>query len=214
MRVVGGQWSGRVLSAPRGDGTRPTSDRVREALFNILGDIEGARVLDVCAGTGAIGFEALSRGAAALVAIEHDRQAQRAIQDNAAALGVHVERSLPRPALGSGDSAPTQRVTMTLLTGDLRRALPGLEPPFHLVFCDPPWAQVPEIHGVVLAHALRLLAPGGQVILEHAARTPATEPPPGLVLGDTRRYGDTALSFYEPGQAAAAAATENPGAEP
>ncbi len=185
MRIVGGTWSGRPLAAPRGDATRPTSDRVREALFNILGDLDGAAVLDVCAGTGAIGLEALSRGAASAVAVEHDRHALKALRANAEALGAPLE----------------------VIARDLRQALPALERRFHLVFCDPPWAQAPVIGAQVLDAARRLLVPGGVAILEHAARTPALDAPAGLALRETRRYGDTALSFYD-------LSDPSPGAEP
>lgn len=176
MRIVGGRWSGRTLAAPRGDAVRPTSDRVREALFNILGDVEGADVLDACAGTGAIGLEALSRGAASVVAIERDRHAQRALAANIAALG----------ATG-----------IEVMRADLAAALPALHRQFHLMFSDPPWADVPALGRLLLDAAPRLLAPGGQVVLEHAARLEPLDPPRGLALRETRRYGDTALSFYE-----------------
>lgn len=180
MRIIGGKWGGQALGAPRGDAVRPTSDRVREALFNVLGDLDGAEVLDVCAGTGAIGLEALSRGAHAVVAVEHDRHALRAIATNVARLG----------------AGATHRVVAL----DLRRALPALIAEgrrFHLVFCDPPWARAPELGRVVLDAARQLLADGGTLVLEHAARDVSPEPPEGLALGQTRRYGDTALSFYE-----------------
>lgn len=180
MRIIGGKWGGRALVAPRGDAVRPTSDRVREALFNVLGALDDADVLDICAGTGAIGLEALSRGATAAVAIEQDRHALRAIAANAASLG----------------AGATHRVVAL----DLRRALPTLAAEgrrFHLIFCDPPWARAPELGRLVLEAARQLLAEGGTVVLEHAARDVSPEPPAGLALGQTRRYGDTALSFYE-----------------
>jgi len=156
---------------------RPTSDRVREALFNILGDMAGASVLDVCAGTGAIALEALSRGAAKATVIERDKQALRAIHANVASLGAELE-----------------------ISGvDLRSALPqliGRGATFDLVFTDPPWAEVPKIAPVVLEAARTLLTPEGTVVVEHASRSPAPQAPAGLELDRTRTYGDTALSFY------------------
>src|SRR3954465_7399669 len=91
MRIVAGRWGGRTLHAPRGRSTRPTSDRVREALFSILGPLDGARVLDLFAGSGALGLEALSRGAAAATFVERERLALRALRDNVADLGADAE---------------------------------------------------------------------------------------------------------------------------
>lgn len=179
MRVIAGALKGRVLQAPTWDGLRPTSDRLRETLFNILSPrIDGARVLDVCAGTGAVGIEALSRGAATVTFIEFDRRAVALIESNLRKCGVAggytIER---RDALG----------TTTPVAGG----------PFDVVFLDPPYAQ-PALEPW-LAVAAAQVAAGGVVILEHAARV---EPPPGdcgLQLTRRLRQGDSALAFYAPG---------------
>ncbi len=186
MRITGGILRSRHLRAPRGDATRPTSDRVREALFGILGSdglVEGARVLDLYAGTGALGMEALSRGAIRATFVESSRPALSAIQANIAALGL--------------------RERTRVLAGDVRdvfRRLAG-EGPFDLVFADPPWTLVDRgdaqraIDEVLGAIAL---ADGALVVLEHAARS-STPSLAGLALDRTRRFGDTALAFYKTG---------------
>jgi 16S rRNA (guanine966-N2)-methyltransferase len=198
MRITGGRWRSRALDAPRGMATRPTSDRVREALFSMLvsaglfGDEEesegeseseggkGPRVLDLYAGTGALAFEALSRGASAAVLVEHARDAVTAIRKNAGALGVGRE--------------------MVLFDTKVERALLKIEGPFAIVFLDPPYADVPT-HGfaAVLTRAAALLAPDGALVLEHAS---PDDPPgvPGLVLDRTRRYGDTSVTLYRASQ--------------
>lgn len=190
MRITGGRWRSRALDAPRGMATRPTSDRVREALFSmlvsdgLLGDDEtdeqGPRVLDLYAGTGALAFEALSRGASAAVLVEHARDAVAAIRKNAAALGVSRE--------------------MVLFDTKVERALLKIEGPFAIVFLDPPYADIPTPgFAAVLAKATALLAPGGALVLEHAS--PDAPPDvPGLELDRTRRYGDTSVTLYRAAQ--------------
>lgn len=175
----------RQLRAPRGQATRPTSDRVREALFGILGSagaIDGARVLDLYAGTGALAFEALSRGASRATLVESSREALGALRANVTALG--------------------QEARTRVLAVDIRGAVTRIaaEGPFDLVLADPPWALVDEGPARDALEALAragALAEGAAVVLEHAARS---EPPevPSLVRGETRRYGDTALTFYKP----------------
>ncbi len=180
MRITGGVHRSRRLVAPRGAATRPTSDRVREALFSILaarGSLSGAVVLDLYAGTGALGLEALSRGAARAVFVESDREAGAALSRNLAALG---EEGRAR-----------------VIDARVERASKRLGPdPFDLVLTDPPYAIVAEaaeaLAGLVAGAAV---AAGATVVLEHASRTPAPEVP-GLTLDDTRVYGDTALAFY------------------
>ncbi len=175
MRVIAGALRGRVLQSPSWEGTRPTSDRLRERLFNILAPhVAGARVADVCAGTGAVGIEALSRGATWVTFVEQDRRAVALIAANLrhcrVAEGYTIER---RDALA---------------------AAPWRGGPFDIVFLDPPYAQ--RSLDPWLRVAAAQLAPGGLVVLEHARRLEA----PGLVGGLTRRrvvpQGDSALSFY------------------
>lgn len=176
MRIIGGTQKGRVLQSPTWEGLRPTSDRLRETLFNVLGpEVEGARVLDVCAGTGAIALEALSRGAIEATCLEHDARSVALIAANAAHCGLEKRCIIVRGA------APEA------LTG------PRLGGPFDLIVLDPPYAA-PWIDDAVRA-AAALLAPGGRLALEHASKraAPAVE---GLVLERTRRAGDSALSTY------------------
>jgi 16S rRNA (guanine966-N2)-methyltransferase len=183
MRITGGRWRSRALDAPRGMATRPTSDRVREALFSMLvsdgliGDEDdGARVLDLYAGTGALAFEALSRGASSAVLVEHARDAVTAIRKNAHALGLGSE--------------------ILLFDTKVERALLKIEGPFGIVFLDPPYADVrAPSFTAILARAAALLGPGGALVLEHAS---PDEPPviPGLELDRTRKYGDSSVTLY------------------
>lgn len=185
MRITGGTLRSRALKAPKGQATRPTTDRVREALFGILGSagvIEGARVLDLYAGTGALALEALSRGAASAVLVESARDALTALRANVAALGLE-------------DRA-------RVVAGDVAKAIRRLPDagPFDLVFADPPWAMVDEGHSAVVLSSLARsagIATDGRVVLEHSTRT-APFDVDGLVRLETRKYGDTALTFYKP----------------
>lgn len=181
MRVVAGRLRSRAIDAPKGTSTRPTSDRVRESLFAVLGDLVGARVLDLYAGSGALGIEAVSRGAARAVLVEAARPALAVIAKNVATLGIgDVVRVVSRKV---GQSAGA-------LAGD---------GPFDLVLVDPPYADVPS--GVLarelepLLRARWLLADDARVVLEHATRD-AAPTLAGLELVDERRWGDTAVAIY------------------
>ena len=182
MRITGGEFRSRPLRAPRGKVTRPTSDRVREALLAILGErVPGARVLDLYAGTGALGLEALSRGAALATFVERSREALEALRANVSALAV-VERA-------------------RVVAAPAERAARDVAGPFDLVFADPPYADVDSAVRV-LEEIVRqgALAEGATVVLEHAPeRGPGQQKGPeiaGLQRVDTRRYGDSCLSFY------------------
>jgi len=179
MRIVAGDFKGRRLKSPTWEGLRPTSDRLRETLFNILGDsVAGARVLDGYAGTGAIGIEALSRGAAQVTFVEHDRRAVKLIEANLA------------PLAGLSASATRLRRDAIIRTGFA--ALDGEA--FDVIVLDPPYA--PNAANEALGRAAGLLAPGGRLVVEHAARHAAPAGHGSLRLLRTVKAGDSALSFY------------------
>ena len=152
MRIIAGEWRGRQLQAPPGAATRPTADRVRETLFSMLlsrlGPFDGLRVADLFAGSGALGFEALSRGAAFACFVENDRQAAAAIRTNAASLG-----ALDRVQIIGGSAL----------------ALPHAEPS-DLIFADPPYALGSGTAAVQAVAAASWLAPGGWMAVETANR--------------------------------------------
>ncbi len=177
MRIVGGEARGRTLEAVPGRSTRPTADRVRQSLFDALGQrMDGLRVLDLYAGTGALALEALSRGAAAAVLVESDAKACAVIARNAAALGYDDRCRIVRAALPAG---------LRQLRGDR----------FDLVFSDPPYAAGAGQTTLDELLAKGLLAPGARVVLEMDRR----EPPPSaasLALVDRRSYGDTRLLIF------------------
>src|SRR5262245_50102415 len=184
MRVIGGHDRGRRLRAPRGLGTRPTADRVRVTLFDVLGPaVAGARVLDLFAGSGAVGIEALSRGAARVVLVEREPAALRALRANLAALG-----------------AP--RATARVMAGDVLRALPEIgtqEGPFDFVFVDPPYATTLAARTLEALAPARVCREGTEVIVQHSTRT-ALPTVPGLTAHRRpRRFGDTALTFLRGG---------------
>ena len=180
MRVIAGRLRGRPLHAPKGAATRPTSDRVREALFAVLGDLRGARVADLYAGSGALGIEALSREAAHVVFVDAAGAAVECILGN-----------LRRLDLAS--SATVVRTRMERARAPLLR-----HHPYDLVLCDPPWTQMEA--AVTCLRRLpidALLEPGSRVVLEHSARGP--EPSmtgTGLQLSQRRVWGDTAASVF------------------
>jgi 16S rRNA (guanine(966)-N(2))-methyltransferase RsmD len=177
MRIIAGEFKGRRLKAPRWEGLRPTSDKLRETLFNILAPrIPGARVLDVFAGTGAVGLESLSRGAAHVTFIEQDRRAAALIAENAALCGVENRCVIIR------DRA--EHALHSRLAGQV----------FDVVVLDPPYEFEPL--GAVVEAALRSLAPDGLLILEHAFRR-ALPAVAGARVTRTVRSGDSALSMFE-----------------
>jgi 16S rRNA (guanine966-N2)-methyltransferase len=174
-RIAAGALRGRRLAVP--PGARPTEGRVREALLSIWQDrLDGARLLDLYAGSGAVGLEALSRGAAVVVFVESDRAALRALARNC--------------ALAEGGRAIRRRAS---LPGGLAVALAD-QAPFGLVFADPPYRFAAHA-GLLLAIEPHLAA-GGEVALEHAARGATPETAGALVRHAVRRYGESALSFY------------------
>jgi 16S rRNA (guanine966-N2)-methyltransferase len=177
MRLTGGLDRGRRLIAPRGARTRPTAAKVREAIFNILGPPPGD-VLDLYAGTGALGIEALSRGAASAVFVEREPAALVALRRNLRELGVG-ERS----------------TVMGLDVCAALRKLAASHSQFGWVFLDPPYAK--ETEGVLAELSGRdLLTPCAVVVLEHDRRHRPPGSVGGLFLTDSRQYGDTELSFF------------------
>ncbi len=180
MRVIGGHDRGRRLRAPRGLATRPTADRVRVTLFDVLGPaVAGARLLDLFAGTGAVGIEALSRGAARAVLVERDQSALRALRANLAALDA-------------------SRAAARVLAGDVLRLLPEIgaqEGPFDLVFLDPPYATSLAVRTLEALRGAGVCREGTEVVVQHSTRTVLPSVPGLVEHRRTRRFGDTALTF-------------------
>lgn len=177
MRIVGGEAGGRRIQAPEGRQTRPTTERVREAIFSILGgELNGLEVLDVFAGSGAMALEAISRGAAHAALCDSSRQAAGVIRRN-------IE------ALGYGERA-------TLYARDWRMALGGMRGArFDVVFIDPPYKRVEEYASVVgELRARGMLAQGARLVLEHEAGTALGRFPPEFEPLKPHRYGDTAVT--------------------
>jgi 16S rRNA (guanine966-N2)-methyltransferase len=179
-RIVAGTAGGRRLKVPP-KGTRPTSERVREALFNALetaGEIDGARVLDLYAGSGALGLEALSRGASEALFVESDRRAVDVLRGNVAALGLG----------GTVRAGQVETVVAAPASGE-----------FDLVLADPPYA----VGAAALGKVLAALAEGGWlgtsalVVIERAARDGAPDWPPGFAPSREKKYGDTAVFWAE-----------------
>ena len=177
MRIIAGECKGRRLKAPTWDGLRPTSDKLRETLFNVVAPrIDGARVLDVFAGSGAVGLEALSRGAERAVFIESDRRACALIHENAELCSMTKRCAIIRGA--------AEHVLLNAIDGD----------PFDLVMLDPPYEHEPL--AAAIDAAMRHLAADGLLVLEHASRrllpgVPAARP------FRTIRSGDSALTMFE-----------------
>jgi len=176
VRVIAGSHRGRPLAAPKGRGTRPTSDRVREALFSILGDVAGARVLDLFAGSGALAIEALSRGAAEATVVDSSSAAVAAINRNLRVLGLDAEVRR-QPALSFLDAA---RIAA---------------PQYDLVFLDPPYRRASTVGRELSAALAPVLAPGARVVAESDRRAPLEL---DLTVLDERRYGDTLIRIYGP----------------
>jgi 16S rRNA (guanine966-N2)-methyltransferase len=177
MRIVGGMHGGRVLRAPAGAATRPTSEKVRQAIFNILPDVDGAAVLDVFAGSGALGIEALSRGAVHATFFDSAKPALAAVKAN-----LHD--------LGLDDHA-------TVIAGDAvslaARHAPGQ--PYRVVFIDPPYRSDLAVRAAQALPAATL-ANDAVIVIEHDRRNAPPDDLGSLVRTDQRRYGDTLVSFY------------------
>ena len=181
-RIIAGDLGGRRLTAPPGSGTRPTSDRVREALFSALEamtDLTDARVADLYAGSGAVGLEALSRGAAYTLLVENDARAGRTVRGNITSLGVRDRAVLV-----------TAKVAQVVAT-------PPDGGPFDVVFADPPYAVTQEELAVVQQSLVEhgWLAPGAVVVIERGTHGPALTWVDGVTAVRSRRYGETTLWY-------------------
>jgi len=179
MRIIAGQYRGRRLCAVRGAPVRPTADKTREAVFSILGGlVNDASVLDLFAGTGALGLESLSRGAARAVFVDSSRESIALLRQNIGLLGIGNEASvLLRDVLRPG-------------------ALAGLPGPFDIVFADPPYKADALSRTLKNLADSGCLASGATVVAEHSALIEPPSPPSSLVLSDRRKYGKSIVSFF------------------
>jgi len=171
VRIIAGSRKGHTIVAPKGPDTRPTSDRVRENVFNILGPVDGASVLDLYAGSGAMGLEALSRGAELAVFVDDDRDAVRAIERN----------------------LDTLRLRATVLCRDAIGVLSAEKRKYDLVLVDPPYAVYPDIEPQLARYLPAVLGDDGVVVLETDARTRPELP---LTERTSRKYGQTRVTVY------------------
>jgi 16S rRNA (guanine(966)-N(2))-methyltransferase RsmD len=183
MRVIAGKYRGRKLKSPPSIQTRPTSDRLRETLFNILAPrIEGARFLDLCAGTGAVGIEALSRGAAQVIFVDRSRRMSVLVAANVGSL----EAADPKIEVVTAEALEFLRRHMNRDQAE----------PFDIIFFDPPYAEDYEaVLGVIGEHAAGLLQVDGIVIVEHHKKKELAEQPP-LKRYRELKQGDSVLSFF------------------
>ncbi|HET8529375.1 MAG TPA: 16S rRNA (guanine(966)-N(2))-methyltransferase RsmD [Gaiellaceae bacterium] len=172
MRIIAGTRKGHTIQAPRGRDTRPTSDRVRENVFNILGSVEGASVLDLYAGSGALGLEALSRGAAHATFVDSDRDAVRAIEQN-------LDRLRLRATV-------LQRDAVQLLAAETRK--------YDLVLVDPPYAMYTEIEPKLARYLPAVLAGDGVLVVETDA---GTQPELPFAERTSRRYGSVRVTVFD-----------------
>ena len=175
MRIVAGEFKGRPLRAPRGRRTRPTADRVREAVFNVLGPVGGERVLDLFAGSGALGIAALSRGAASAVFVERDAHVAASLRANLESVGA--------------EGALRRRDAVAYL----RSSAAAEDGPFDLVFADPPYSSAPRLGDRLSELLPPLLAEGARIVTESDKRNPLELE---LPLVRERSYGDTRIAIH------------------
>ncbi len=180
IRILGGALKGRLLAVP--PSARPSEGRLREALFSIWSaELPGAEVADLFAGSGAVGIEAVGRGALGALLVEADRRARETLLANLRSVGL---------------GPPRVRLLFRTVESALAELAAGSDR-FDLVFADPPYAWIPTSGFVAAVGAI--LADGGALALEHSARTPAPEEATGMVRLETRRYGESALTLYRKG---------------
>ncbi len=173
MRIIAGEYSSREIKSPKGRKTHPMAEKVRGALFNSLGDVSGLEVLDAYAGSGALAFEALSRGASHAQLIERDHGASKICKQNAEALGLEKATKITQANCGSWSDN-------------------NLERKFDLVLCDPPYDK---LNFNTISKLSRHLKPNGLMVLSFTGRESAPTVN-GVVVVDSRIYGDAALAFY------------------
>ena len=177
MRIIAGQKKGARIFAPKGHDTRPTADRAREAAFNLIGPVDGAAVLDLFAGSGAMGLEALSRGAASAVFVENDREARRTIDRNLDRLRLTGARVIPQDVLRA----------LAVEAGAGRR--------YDLVLVDPPYEMFSSLQNGLSRYLPAVLSEDGLVVVETGAREEPELPP--FSKRTSRRYGSARISIFE-----------------
>ncbi|MBI4180005.1 16S rRNA (guanine(966)-N(2))-methyltransferase RsmD [bacterium] len=183
MKVLGGEFQGRSLKAPGGsrelraaEGARPMTEMVKQALFNVLGDVTGLRVLDLFAGSGQLGIEALSRGAAFAAFVEVEKRHAGCVRENLKAVGAGSEIA-------------------RVLVMDVLRYLPGTKSEFDLIFADPPYEK--NLVNVAFTAVESALKPGGRLVLRHSKHEPLVTRPDCVVENEfSRKYGDDVLTIW------------------
>lgn len=180
MRIIGGEYKSRTILMPKGVDIRPTQDKVREAVFNILGDVSGKRVLELFAGSGAFGIEAISRGARDVTFVDNNFKCSQTIKSNLESLGVNESK-------------------YDIIRANALGMLPRLakqEEKFDIVFLDPPYYKTIAKNCLINIDAYDILSPVGLIIIEHFKKDALDAELERLVFVDQRRYGDTVISIY------------------
>ncbi len=180
MRIIAGSAKGRRLASPKSSATRPVLDQVKESIFNILFDVGDLRVLDLFAGTGSIGLEAVSRGAREAIFVDNDRDAVSTIRENIERCGFENETRIISKHVESAI-----------------KILGKKDEPFDLIFIDPPYLKDLVVPTIAAVFEAGLLAPDGQIITEHHPKEPIQGLPGGLGISDERKYGQTLITFIQ-----------------
>ena len=181
MRIIGGEFRSRIISMPKGADIRPTQDKVREAIFNILGDITGRRVLELFGGSGAFGIEAISRGACHATFVDNNPRCVNTMKANLLSLGVD-------------DKA------YNIIRADALKIFPKLEAKgekYDIIFIDPPYHRELAKKCLIYADSCDILSPIGSVIIEHFKKDILTTDLSTLLFDRDRRYGDTVITFFQ-----------------
>ena len=181
MRIIGGEFRSRVISMPKGVDIRPTQDKVREAIFNILGDITGRRVLELFGGSGAFGIEAISRGACHTTFVDNNSRCVNTIKANLRSLGIDDK-------------------SYDIIRADALKVFPALaarHEKYDVIFIDPPYHRELAKKCLINADSYDILSPIGLVIVEHFKKDILTTDLKALVFDRDRRYGDTVITFFK-----------------